>query len=43
MIAANLHNAIYKISPPMDQRSEKACEQFLKIFSFNVFRKGKVL
>lgn len=25
LLSNNLHNAIYKISPPMDQRSEKAC------------------
>jgi hypothetical protein len=43
LLAVNLHSAIYKISPPMDLRSDKACQQFLKIFNFNFYRKGKVL
>ena len=27
----------------MDQRSDKACQQFLNIFNFNFYRRGKVL
>ena len=43
LLAHNLHHQIFVSSPPMESRTEKATAQFLKLFKFHIFHKGKVL
>lgn len=43
LMSNQLHHNIFKCSPPMETRTEKATAQFLKLFKFHIFSRGKVL
>ena len=38
-----MHELVVKLNPPMPKQSEKAKEIFLKLFTLDVAKKGKIL